>query len=188
MRLLLIDFSLNANDPELLKAMCKKHEVHVQAADTLDTINLADFDAFIVAGPIHEDALNAVPTPLYEALQAGNKPVLGIGVGFGVVCRLAGEDLRELADVAPSAEQLRPTDDGSKIFQGTEPIKVVASPRWQIGQLAKSLAVLAESDSGIEAVRHKKLPWSAIQLLPADFAYASDAKLVLENAISALGK
>lgn len=189
MRLLLIDFLLNSPDTtNALKTMCKKHDVSVQAAAALDEIELADFDGFIVAGPISEDVLNTVPASLYEILEPGSKPLLGIGVGFGIVCKLVGEDLREVADVAPSATQLRPTDDGAKMFQGTEPIKVVDSPRWQIGQLAKSLAVLAESDSGIEAIKHKKLPWVGLQLLPADFAYPSDARLVIENAVASFGK
>ncbi len=77
-----------------------------------------------------------------------------------------------------------PTDDGAKVFQGSDPLCVVESKRWNIDELPKKLSVLARSETGIEAVRHKTLPLYGIQLLPKDFTYPSDAKMVFENLLA----
>lgn len=203
MRLLLIhpvDFDLQP-----LLALCSKHEVDTVPAGT-PNFGLKNgptaYRALILAGPVTagkdswEAQDKAVVSSLHDILQGeagavADKtrqqavlPVIGLGWGFTMVCAALGEDLYELAERDVAATTVRPTDDGAKLFQGTEPIKVAEGTRWAIDQLPRSLRVLAMSESGIEAVKHNKMPLLALQMLPEDFVYPSDGKLVFENALS----
>jgi len=168
-----------------LASYAPKHQVVVVQSAAVPAV-LDEFSAIVVAG-----AYGAVSPGRFELVQmlAGlDKPLLGIGIGYEVLCQTLGIDLDALAECAVGAQRIIPTDDGSKIFQGTDPLLVKEGQRWLVEELPKSCQVLARSDSGIEAFRHKKRPLIAIQQLPDDFTYPSDAKMVYANLFAALGK
>ena len=83
---------------------------------------------------------------------------------------------------------MTPTDEGSKLFQGTDPIRVGETERWTIDEMPRELVVLARSESGIEAVRHRTKPVYGLQLRPEDFKYASDGKLVFANILDTFAR
>jgi anthranilate/para-aminobenzoate synthase component II len=118
---------------------------------------------------------------LYERIVQTTAPVIGIGSGFEVICRAFGNNVEDIGDLDDGETRLVPTEAGSKMFQGSDPLLINPSRRWLIDELPKSLQVLARSQSGIEAIRHKQKPVYAIQQLPENFTYASDAKLVFAN-------
>jgi len=185
-------------DPEALQALCSRHECAVLRSEELDdTTDVTAYDAILLVGETKPTGTTdeVVVSTLKNlgfgvAAQSGTpaRPLVGLGWGFLIICSLYGEDLEAVANLGEAAETLRPTDDGARLFQGTEPMKVHPTERWYIDQLAKQFLVLATSDSGIEAVKHKKQAVLALQLLPGDFVYPSDGKLVLENALSMVHK
>jgi anthranilate/para-aminobenzoate synthase component II len=177
--------SIGSASTEEFESYAPKYQlVTVQPATIPATLD--EFSAIVVSG-----AYEATMPGRFELVQllAGlDKPLIGVGIGYEVLCQVLGIDLDALADCAVGATRIIPTDDGAKLFQGTDPLLVKESMRWLVEELPKSCQVLARSDSGIEAFRHKKRPLTAIQQLPDDFTYPSDAKMVYANLFAALGK
>lgn len=188
MRILIVDYG--TEELEALVAMCSRHQTDVLPADGLTAEAVQDYEAVILAGDYTEAGVWQQPPFTTGAawLKAADKPVLGICQGFAALCYAFGEQLHESADLTAAAGRMVPTDDGAKLFQGSDPIKVAESVRWNVDELPKELLVLARSETGIEAVRHKIRPIYGLQLRPGDFIYPSDGKLVFENLLDAMAK
>ena len=175
-----------------LEVICSKQDLRVVPVDDLAATTVGDFDALLLAGgfrPSNEPQPGWY-RPLVELVQGSGKPVLGIGLGFELVCAAYGASLVELGELAAGAPVMVPTEDGTRLFQGTDPLRVAEAVRWLVAaeDLPKVLQVLAASETGIEAVKHRTLPAYGVQLYPEDFTYPSDGKLVYENLLSALQK
>lgn len=181
MRLLLIDLALS--ETESITRTCTRHDLTIVDSDAFDKAQAEAADCLIIAGPVIGHRV--FPRDVL-AMIAGGKAVLGLGAGFAAILEAHGVHVAELADHAPGAAVMRPTEDGAKLFQGSEPIKLTPSDHWHLEELGRGLAVLADSDSGVEGFRHKKYPQIGIQLLPQGFAYQSDAKLIIENTLAAI--
>lgn len=180
MRLLLID---NGSPYlEQLQALCARHDVITVTATDLTDEAVAAADAVVVTGGYGQDAYGQdFFLRQVSMIRTIDKPVLGICLGFELICYAYGCQLHEEAERETGAAAVTPTGEGAKLFQGTDPIRVNESPRWNVDELPKDLVVLARSESGIEAVRHRAKPIYGLQLHPGDFRYASDGKLVFDN-------
>jgi anthranilate/para-aminobenzoate synthase component II len=185
MRILLIDLG-GAHGNELLNLLTK-HQVKIVPVQSMTTTEL-DAEGVVLAGSYHTDINSLLVEELVVLLAGLDKPLAGIGQGFNVVCKLYGVDLESIFEKASGGSKLVPTDDGAKIFQGTDPLVIKTTPRWLIDELPKSLQVLARSEGGIEAVRHKQKPVIAIQQQFDDFVYPSDGKLVYTNIFGLFGR
>lgn len=181
MRLLIID-----NGTEGLKnlqAVLAKHEITVTTPDALDVSAVGDYDGIIISGDYQQGLVWERPYFLAEVelLRLSDKPVLGICQGFELLCYAYGSQLHELTEQVSGAEVVLPTTDGSKLFQGTDPVRVIERRSWAVDEIPKDLTILANSDTGIEAIRHKTRPLYGLQLRPEDFKYGSDGAMVFAN-------
>lgn len=158
-----------------------------QFGDELAGTDLDGYDAVVIAGDLDAKVWNE-PYFLHEIelINTTTKPVLGIGDGFELLCYAVGCQLHEDFERAVGADRLTPTDAGAKLFQGTDPIRVDDVSRWAIDELPKVLQVLARSDLGIEAVKHKTRPLYGFQLFAENFAYPSDGAMVYSNVLDSL--
>lgn len=192
MSVLVIDNGGNSSDTsDLLVKLCagKGGETSVKVvsgvefADTLAGTNLDEYDSFVITGAYQDGPImnEAYFMPEIELVMSVAKPILGAGSGFEIICYAFGAQLQDIAEQVEAATKVTPTDAGAKIFQGTDPIKLTESTRWNVDELPRELQVLARSDSGIEAVKHKLRPIYGLQLLPKDFAYPSDGNMVFKN-------
>jgi GMP synthase-like glutamine amidotransferase len=188
MRLLLIDNETKHLDA--LKLLCANHAVDVVKAGDISATDWQEYDGVILSGSYQQAVI--VEADSYaneiEIIQSGTVPVLGICFGFELICYAFGAELIQLGDRATGAAKIVPTDDGAKVFQGTDPIRVSEAYRWSVEELPKSLVVLARSETGIEAIRHKTKMVYGLQFHPEDFAYSSDGKLVFDNILSQFNK
>lgn len=181
MRIFLID--LGGLSPDNLQAYLAKHEIVTGQTNASGD----NYDAVIIGGT--EQSAGAIETVQSLPVANTTKPVIGIGsAGFELACGLAGVEIAKGFEQGSGACRLVPTDDGAKLFQGTDPILVKESRRWLVDELPKSLQVLARTEDVIEAFRHKQKPLAAIQQLPEDFVYPSDAKLVYGNIFGLFGR
>lgn len=182
MRILLID--LGGLSPDNVQAYFAKHEI-------MSDRNIAKEDAYdvVVIGGTGQSSTGTIEAVQNMLTADSAKPVIGIGsAGFELACRLAGTEIAKSFELGNGMSRLVPTDDGAKLFQGTDPILVKESRRWLVDELPKSLQVLARTDDVIEAFRHKQKPLAALQQLPEDFIYPSDAKLVYGNIFGLFGR
>lgn len=181
MRLLLIDNGSRHIDK--LQELCDRHEVTTIAAEALPSTDTGSFEGIILSGSYVHNLTWEQDYFLQEValVQTTDKPVLGICLGFELICYAYGCQLHELAERQAGAAVVTPTGEGAKLFQGTDPIRVSESHRWNVEDVPRDLVVLARSESGIEAVRHRTKPIYGLQFHPEDFKYASDGKLVFQN-------
>lgn len=188
MRLLLIDNG--TRHLEQLEALLSRHEVTTIEPDGLDEVSVADHEAIILSGSYEHSVVydQAYFLKEVELVRTTDRPILGICLGFELICYAYGCQLHELAEKIEGAGQVTPTGEGAKIFQGTDPIRVFEGHRWNVEDVPKELVVLARSDSGIEAVRHRLKPMYGLQFHPEDFRYGSDGKMVFQNIIDMLRK
>jgi anthranilate/para-aminobenzoate synthase component II len=114
--------------------------------------------------------------------------VLALGFGFELLCEAYGIHLPDYGERGPGAEKMEPTTEGTKLFQGSDPLCISKGERWRTDEFPKKLQVLARSKTGVEAVKHKTKPLYGLQQRPEDFIYFSDAKIVYENIFSAFDK
>lgn len=186
MRFLLVTTSeLPDQFVENLQQLAAKHQLDSAQPTTIPE-SLGGYGAVIIAGAYGSESHGRFE--LVQWLAGLEIPLLGIGIGYEVMCQVLGIDLDAIAEQATAAMRIIPTDDGAKLFQGTDPLLVKEGPRWLVEELPKACQVLARSDSGVEAFRHKKRPITAIQLLPDDFTYPSDATMVYANLLGMFGK
>lgn len=195
MRLLSIDNSSdNSSDnpsgqSDLLQTLSARHDVtalsgaDIEAIDALVSGDSGGFDGLILTGSYGQGLAWDQPyfMPEVSLLQAFERPVLGIGLGFELICYHFGCQLHETSERQVGAGKAVPTADGAKLFQGSDPILLNPAQRWNVDELPRELVVLARSETGIEAIRHKTRPVYGLQLAPEDFKYPSDAKLVYRN-------
>lgn len=184
MRLLIIDNETEHLD--LLQAIYAQHTVTTVTSDALADTDAETFDGLILAGNYKNDVTRQEDyfRKGVDIIRSYNKPIVGICIGFELICCAFGCQLHELAEQVVGATEVRPTESGSKLFQGTDPIRVGESNRWSVDELPRELIVLATSDTGIEAVKHRTKPIYGLQFYPDNFRYASDAKLVFENILA----
>lgn len=185
MRIILIDLGGGACD-ELVRLLAK-HQAEVVSARAMPAIT-PEIGGIVVVGASDAEIDPSLANEIVARLSGLDKPLVGIGQGFNTICKLQGVDLESIFDKAAAGGKLIPTDDGAKVFQGTDPLLIKATPRWLIDELPKGLQVLARSESGIEAIRHKQKPIVAIQQQFDDFIYPSDGSLVFGNIFSLFGR
>lgn len=185
MRIVLIN--LGGTVSEELLALLAKHQVEVEPIRPMPAVE-PNVGGVVLAGAYDTAIDPSLSDGLVAWLAGFDKPLVGIGQGFAIACKLYGVDLESIFEKSSAGSKLVPTDDGAKVFQGTDPLLVEATPRWLIDELPKSLQVLARSESGIEAIRHKQKPVIAIQQQFDDFVYPSDGKLVYANIFGLFGR
>jgi anthranilate/para-aminobenzoate synthase component II len=187
MQLLVINYG--TAQLERLRDICSRHHVTVADGEAFTGLVDNNLDGVLVIGDMTDDSHQAAGRQAaIDLMQTGDMPVFAMGLGFALLCAALKADLDQLAEKDLAAGKLIPTDDGAKIFQGSDPILVRENERWCLDELPRGIAVLARSETGIEAIRSKSRPLFAMQQLPDDFVYASDGKLVVENFISSLTK
>lgn len=176
---------------ETLKSAWNKADVSVVTLADLTADSFTGSDTIVVIGARGADG----DVPLESLSLLTNLmldtpvPVIAVGWGFEVACLAAGDDLTASGyGLVDGAAHMVPTSKGEALFQGSDPIRAEQNARWDYDELPRGYVALARSDTGIEAFQSKKNQLLAIQLLPADFTYPSDAKLVYQNLITAFAK
>lgn len=191
MRLLIIDNGTKTIAP--LQAICSKYDTKTISSVSLASLKLGDiqeFDALILSGSSSHNVAWEADYFQYETdmIRTTNKPVLGICFGFELVCYAFGCRLYELATRVAGATVVTPTNEGAKIFQGTDPIRVHEAHRWAIDEVPRELLIMATSETGIEAVKHRTKPVYGLQFHPENFKYESDGKMVFDNILALFAK
>jgi anthranilate/para-aminobenzoate synthase component II len=101
-----------------------------------------------------------------EYVLRSTKPIVGICMGFEVICRAYGDNVVELGETVQGFKQIQTTNIGKKQI-GKSKIKQYEAHKFGVKKLKnKQFDVLAESNTGIEVIRHKKRPILATQFHP----------------------
>ena len=140
------------------------HEVEVQVYKPGLKFNDEDKDLVILSGGGGEGL------EIYDQYQSGrlwyedemsfvlncDKPLIGICMGFEVICAAHGQKIHETPVLTQGFKQVSTTTKGRKII-GKSQLEQFESHYWQLRSVPKDFEVLAESDTGIELIRKGKL-------------------------------
>lgn len=106
----------------------------------------------------HQDQINYV-------LTAG-KPILGVCMGFEVICRAYGSKVVEMNNYVTGFRRVTSTEKGVKFFN-KKYLHQYQNHKWRVPSVSSEhFEVLAESPTGVEIIRHKNRPLFATQFHP----------------------
>ena len=100
-----------------------------------------------------------------EFVLSCNKPIIGICMGFEVIARAYGEKIENLGYLVEGPQTVHSTKKGQSVLD-LPMLEQFESHYWRVQKAPKDFEVLAQSDTGIEIIRHKKLPVIATQFHP----------------------
>ena len=105
----------------------------------------------------YEDELNFV--------KNCDKPLLGICMGFEIICRAYGSEVEEMPAVIEGKTDLKVTRKGVKLLEHRT-VNQHEAHKWRVKKAPKGFKALAKSPTGIEIIKHKKRPIIATQFHP----------------------
>ena len=171
MKILLVD-----NHTEHKKALAEAlagHEVEIQKyrpglkfnTEGKDLVILSggggegrEIDDTIKAGHLwYEDEMNFV--------KDCDLPLLGLCMGFEIICRAYGSKIEEMPKVLEGPTDLKVTSKGKKLLSYST-IRQHEAHKWRVKKAPNGFRVLAKSPAGIEIIQHKKKPILATQFHP----------------------
>lgn len=98
-------------------------------------------------------------------IKSCHKPILGICMGFEIICRSYGSKVEEMAKEVQGPHELSVTRKGRKLL----PHKTICqyeAHKWRVKKAPKEFKVLAKSPTGAEIIQHKSRPIIATQFHP----------------------
>lgn len=171
MKILLIDN--HTEHKRALHEALKGHEVEVQRYRPGLEFNTQAKDLVILSGGGGEGK------EIDDAHKAGHlwyqdeidfilnckKPILGICMGFEIICRAYGSKVEEMPKEVKGPAYLKVTRSGRK-FLDHKKIHQYEAHKWRVKKAPKGFKTLAKSPTGIEIIKHKNRPIMATQFHP----------------------
>jgi para-aminobenzoate synthetase len=111
-----------------------------------------------------------------EFVKNCDKPLLGICMGFEIICRAYGCSVEEMSTVVEGATDLKVTRKGKKALS-QKSIRQHEAHKWRVKKAPREFKVLAKSSTGIEIIQHKKRPIIATQFHPEKSGTLNISKL-----------
>ncbi len=87
-----------------------------------------------------------------EFVLRNKKPLLGICMGFEVICRAHGLAIPKMPQLLQAQTDLRTTTKGQKLL-GQSKLSQLEAHQWHVTQVPKGFEVLADSQTGIEIIK-----------------------------------
>ncbi len=94
-----------------------------------------------------------------------NKPLLGICMGFEVICRAHGSDVPKMPKLLLEQVTFNTTAKGQSLLDEKH-LSQFEAHQWRVVKNPKDFDVLAYSQHGIEVIKHRKKPILATQFHP----------------------
>lgn len=101
-----------------------------------------------------------------EFVRKTDKPIIGICMGFEVISNAYGAQIKEMPKLIQGYKPVNLTQRGTK-YLASNNLTQFESHFWQVTDVsANNFEVLAESETGIEVIKHRKKPIFATQFHP----------------------
>lgn len=168
MNCLIIDNKTKAIDK--LTALLKTFDIEyfVTSFDSIHEVPLEDFDFYILSGGNSNSSAkdDFVYFEELNLIKNTTKPLLGIGLGFHLICVAYGSTLEVRGERIESIIDIEITDQDRIFNKLSETLPVSEAHRWVVTNVSDELNVLAKSKYGIEIIKHKKRPVYGFQFHP----------------------
>lgn len=91
-----------------------------------------------------------------EYVLSTDKPLLGICMGFEVICRAQGVDVPRMPKLLHEQMNFKTTKKGQSLL-GEKQLSQLEAHQWHVTEAPKGFEVLAVSEYGIEIIKKKKV-------------------------------
>jgi GMP synthase-like glutamine amidotransferase len=103
--------------------------------------------------------------PELNFIRTSKKPIVGICLGFELICAAFGGTLERLPHRMKGVRSIEALQ-GHAIFRGLRRFDVFDNHRWAVTRLPNELRPLARSEAGFEIVHHNERPIWGVQFHP----------------------
>ncbi|MCK4429102.1 MAG: gamma-glutamyl-gamma-aminobutyrate hydrolase family protein [Candidatus Aenigmarchaeota archaeon] len=178
MRILLINNHTKHLDE--LEEILKPNKVITVPLDEIPE-DYSGFDAIILSGgnryPVKRNDEKFADE--IKLIKNSSVPLLGICLGFELICYTYGEQLEKLENMEEGIKNIEILKK-DKLFKGIEKLKAFEKHKWGVKEV-NNLIPLAKSAAGMEAVKHPTKQIYGVQFHPEAISNASNGIKVLEN-------
>lgn len=171
-------------EPQNILALLTDHEVKVFDYTEAGQVDTADFNFLVLSGssqfPVmyHQDKLSDE----IALVRRADIPLLGICFGMQVMVVAYGGTLRDMGADAkcqrPIAMRVTTPDP---IFAWLDTFMAHDSHRWTIDTIPIGFDIIAESDHGIEAIKHQEKLLYGVQFHPEKRLEETQGKHIFES-------
>ncbi len=109
-------------------------------------------------------------------------PILGICLGFELICEKYGAMVRRHKKRIEGIKNIR-LGQKDKLFDSLHVPTVYENHIYRVEEAPVDFDILATSDSGIEAIKHKKKKLYGVQFHPEVYPNRTDGRIILFNFI-----
>lgn len=178
MKLLIVD-----NGSRFLAALKHQLKGHSLTVVQFNCISSArSFDAVILSGGHRLSVVDHENVYRRELnlIRKTKVPLLGICLGFELICRAYGEELQLLRAKERGILQVKKIHNDKILASLPATFKVFESHRWAVKK-TKKLVALAKSSDGVEVIRLPKRLVYGVQFHPEKFVYKTQGAKILQN-------
>lgn len=151
-----------------LSRLCADSEVEIVEVERCRQYEGDDRDAIILSGSSAHPVI--APHDYYvdeiALIEATDKPILGICLGFELLAKVYGSRLQRLAGHLDGELTVTPIGEEGKRLFGDGPFRAYEAHSWVVPEVAPPLITLATSVTGVEAFRHESKPIIGLQFHP----------------------
>ncbi len=120
-----------------------------------------------------------------ELIRSANVPLIGICFGYELIAHAFGGTLREMTVPHTGIRTITFTD---ATLTSRKALSVYEHHRWVIDTLPDVFEVLAYSDDGPEAIRHKTLPLYGLQFHPEKCEDDTETRALFTRLVSSFDR
>ena len=147
------------------------------------------FDLIILSGSSQFPVLGN--EQLYQnelsLIRNTNIPLVGICLGFELICYAYGGKLRELENKEKGIIEIQVTNPNG-IFSGLPNFQVYESHQWTIDELPDELIEIAKSKNGVEVIKYKNRKIYGFQFHPEMFVEKTCGDEIFNNLLATLNQ
>lgn len=166
MKVLLID-NYSKHTSKLEDLISSHYSVDLIELEIFEKEHATKYDLVVLSGSSKYSVLKN-QTGAYakeiEFINTTHIPIIGVCIGFELIAHAFESELVEVKKLKGLMEIS--TDPNEEIFEGIERFEAYESHRWIVEKVGPKLKPIAESEYGIEAIKHKTLPVYGFQFHP----------------------
>lgn len=160
----------------------------------VDVVNFGEVDQHTNADMLILSGGHSLPVLGHEAefanelglIDVFSGPIIGICLGHELIVHWDGGELQKASAREHGMREINVIHE-DPVFAGEQRFNVYESHRWSV-KSTQNLTPLAESDTGIEVVRHPDRLIYGFQFHPEQIGGAADGSQLFKRAITAMGR
>jgi GMP synthase (glutamine-hydrolysing) len=157
--------------------------------DLVDMKNFGKYDLVVLSGGSVTPVIGSGETydREIELIKNLNVPIVGICLGFELIAFAYGSEIEMLESRIKGLVNIHILDKSAPVFKDVpEYVRAYGNHLYSVTALSPELISLAESEHGIEIIKHREKPIYGFQFHPEIDGHISDGDNIFKNLIKCL--